>query len=299
MACFMLQRGQSIQENKMAEEHTTVEDNLANSIAMLEQILEVMPQDADALRAVYSAYRKVGQDERAFEYLSRIIDVYIGSDDKSLLPFIQAELDHFEVTNPSEVAAQHARLRTLNNSNATLDIHSEPPFSSDSVAPELTGKQEADISEEIALAWRLYEENQLSQEEYSSVLHDLTEVSSKELDVPVSVLHVLHDRGFTQMNRVINYMSSRSGVPCITLSGYEISEAVAAAIPVEISAHDGALPFAVLGDDLLVAVLNPFNHMLVDKVESLIGNRCRTFLVDPEDYDLALGRLRSLSDKAA
>ena len=284
----------------MAEEYTTVDENLANSIAMLEQILEVMPQDADALRAVYSAYRKVGQDKEAFDYLCRIIDVYISSGNEDLHLFIQTELDHYESQFPSEVAAQSERIGTKDDTPVhgagdaveTVDV-------SNQTVPGMPGKQDTDISEEIALAWRLYEDNQISQEEYSSVLHDLTEVSSKELDVPVSVLHVLHDRGFTQMNRIMNYMSTRSGVPCINLSGYEISEEVAMALPLEVSAHDGALPFAFMGENLLVAVLNPFNNMLVEKSESAFGNRCRTFLVEPEDYDLTLVRLRALIGKAA
>jgi len=279
----------------MSEQHmTTVEENLANSIAMLEQILEVMPQDADALRAVYSAYRKIGEDAQAFDYLNRIIEVYLGGGDRSLKGFIAAELAHYENVFPSEVSAQNARMRIATDSSTVgLDEHG-----SYKETTATSAKHEADIGEELALAWRLYEESQLSQEEYSSVLHDLTEVSSKDLDVPVSVLHVLHDRGFTQMNRVMNYLSNRSGVPCIQLTGYEFTEDVSTALPFSIPEHEGALPFAFLGNDLLVAVLNPYNNLLVDKVESVSGNRCHTYLVDPEDYDMALGRLRTMVGKS-
>ncbi len=282
----------------MTEQQATAEQNLANSISMLEQILEVMPQDSDALRAVYSAYHKTGQDEQAFEYLGRIIGVYLGGGDDELLHFIRTELDHYAAAFPSEVAAHQARLRGVDVS----EIVSEDVERPKSVPRQSTtdaGKQEVDISEELALAWRLYEENQLTQEEYSSVLHDLTEVSSKQLNVPVSVLHVLNDRGFTQMKRIMNYLSTRSGVPCITLSSYELSEEVSTALPTEISAHNGALPFAFLGNDLLLAVLNPFNNSLVDKVESICGHHCHTYLVEPEDYDLALGRLRAVAERAS
>lgn len=280
----------------MAEaQTTTMGDNLADSIAMLEQILEVMPQDSDAIKALYSAYLKTGKSEQAFEYLNRLIDVCIGGDDGSQLSFIQRELSHFEDVFPSEVSAQHARLRMLADTASTSTMGKSFSTSDDRAAAAPAG--EADISEELALAWRLYEEGQLSQEEYSSVLHDLTEVSSKVLDVPVSVLHVLNDRGFTQMSRLMTHLSSRSGVPSIMLSNFELSEDVACALPIELSAHDGALPFAFFGDDLLVGVLNPFNNALADKVESIGGHRCHTYLVDPEDYDLALGRLRTLAAK--
>jgi tetratricopeptide (TPR) repeat protein len=280
----------------MAEAQSVIGENLADSIAMLEQILEVMPQDADAIKALYSAYRKTEKNEEAFEYLNRLIDVCIGNDDISQLVFIQKELSHFDEIFPSEVAAQHTRLSMLADVQAPAGKSASLPVQEKSSSTGIHSK-EADISEELALAWRLYEEGQLEQEEYSSVLHDLTEVSSKVLDVPVSVLHVLHDRGFTQMTRLMNHLSSRSGVPALTLANFELSEDLAQVLPIELAAHDGALPFAFLGDDLLVGVLNPFNNSLADKVESITGHRCHTYLVDPEDYDLALGRLRTFTAK--
>lgn len=271
----------------------TMEANLSDSIAMLEQILEVMPHDADALQALYGAYRKLGQDSNSFEYLNRLIDVCISEHDNSLLSFIREELVHYEELYPSEVAAQSTRLRVLADSEVEAG-----QVEAAQGTTEKKAAQEADISEELALAWRLYEEGQLSQEEYSSVLHDLTEISSKEIEVPVSVLHVLHDRGFTQTNRILNYLSSRSGVPCINLSHFEPNDEIACALPMEFAAHEGALPFGMLGEDLLVGVLNPFNHVLVEKVEAAANQRCHTYLVESEDYDQALGRLRSLARKS-
>lgn len=280
----------------MAEAQSVIEESLADSIAMLEQILEVMPQDADAITALYSAYCKTGKTEEAFEYLSRLIDVCIGGDDTSQIAFIRSELARFENDYPSEVSAQNARLRMLED--AVVPSGKGRYVPSEESPSSGMGSKEKDISEELALAWRLYEEGQLTQEEYSSVLHDLTEVSSKVLDVPVSVLHVLNDRGFTQINRLMNHLSNRSSVPAVLLSNFELSEEVAKALPIELAAHDGALPFAFLGDDLLIGVLNPFNHLLVEKVESISGHRCHTYLVGPEDYDLALGRLRTLALKS-
>ncbi len=278
----------------MGEPNQRISGSLADSIAMLEQIIEVMPQDADTLRALYHAYCQGGVRPRAFEYLNRLVDVATEAGGAEIKSFVQAELASFEGDYPSEVAAQIARLRTL--AKATAAMPKPSPVAPSSLAAKMKAR-DADISEELSLAWRLYEENQLSQEEYSSVLHDLTEVSSKNLDVPVSVLHVLSDRGFTQMNRIMNHLSTRSGVPCLSLANFELAEPVSAVLPMDIPAHDGALPFAFFGNDLLVGVLNPFNKVLLEKVEEAAGHRCHTFLVAPEDYDKALGRLRALVTK--
>jgi hypothetical protein len=272
---------------------TDPDQNLADSIAMLEQILEVMPQDIDALKALYTANFKNHNVERSFEYLSNILDIAARKGDAPLVEYIQNELPRFESTHPTEVAAQRARIRTL---IGVRRIHEGITRASDKLASEQAGNQqeEADIGEELAFAWKLYEENQLSQDEYSSILHDLTEVSSKDLDMPISVLHVLNDRGFANSNRIMNHASLRSGVPYISIGNFEIDAKAANALPFIYPRHEGALPFGFVGNDLLVAVLNPFNHALVDSAEKESGHRCHTFLVDPADYNEALGRLKSM-----
>ncbi len=275
----------------MADEKQPMDSDLADSIAMLEQILEVMPQDAMALKALYNAYSQCGLRDRAFEYLGLLADVAYAGNDAETLRFVVRHMKEFEEEYPSETAAHLARIRTL-ASSATEASEAPQTAASSSAATD------ADISEELALAWRLYEENQLSQEEYSSILNDLTEVSSKELDVPISVLHVLGDRGFSQMNRIMNYLSSRSGIPCISLSNFELSEQVGSVLPLDVAAHGGALPFGFFGNDLLVAVLNPFNSVLMDKVETSSGHRCHAYLVSPADYDAALDKLRGMDASA-
>ena len=268
------------------DNHNAMDQDLQDSIDMLKQILEVMPNDLEALKALYKAYRQSKNSRSAFEYLKQLAEVGIAQQDKSALIFTQQEIAHFSPNYPEEVNALQEELDAFSGTQTAV-----------APAPTEQGQPKTvkDISEELALAWRLYEENQLCQEEYSSVLHDLTEVSSKELNVPASVLHVLYDRGFTQMNRIMNYLSTRSGVPGITLSNFEISEEAAGLLPIHFPAHKGALPFGTMGDDLLLAVLNPFNYALLEEVETVGGRRCHTYLVDPEDYDLTLAKIRALT----
>lgn len=271
----------------MGKDKHASDDDLNDSVAMLEQILEVMPDDIMALKALYNAYRQCDRHEQAFEYLGMLADVAYKNKDSETTEFVVKQLPDFEDQFPVEVSAHIVRLQEVFG-GAEL---SDAPASDKAPSPSA----DVEISEELALAWKLYEENQLSQEEYSSVLHDLTEVSSKEVDVPISVLHVLNDRGFVQMNRIINYLSSRSGVPCISILNFELSKKMVEVLPLEISARDGALPFGFFGNDLLVAVLNPFSNVLIDMVEKVGGHRCHTYLVSAEEYDIALGKLRGLA----
>jgi len=270
-------------------EKDTINEELQDSITMLEQILEVMPEDLLALKGLYSAYLQKGQREKALNYLSRLASVAIETRDNETAAYVLKEYKKFEGEHSGDVSSQIARLQALIT-----------PQNVDSVATPEQDRgekpilQESDLSEELALAWRLYEEGQLSQEEYSSVLHDLTEMSSKKINVPVSVLHVLNDRGFIHMNRIMNHMSKKSNVPCLSLVGFDIPEETLALLPKNIVCHEGALPFGEIGEGLLIAVLNPFNKKLLERVETVTGRRCYTYLVAPEEYDRILEKVRPL-----
>jgi hypothetical protein len=58
-----------------------------------------------------------------------------------------------------------------------------------------------DITNELALAWNLLQAGILSQEEYSNVVHDLSENSSKNVQVRCRLCMYVHDRGFKASRR--------------------------------------------------------------------------------------------------
>ena len=272
-------------------DNTQVDQDLLDGIAMLEQILEVMPDDQEALKALYNAYCQAGQRDRAAEYIGKLADVVYSNNDLDAVDFVIEELRSFTEEFPGEVVSRLARLQAL---NAQKDEGSP-------TRGKQTGSSsspEADVGEELTLAWKLYEEGQLSQEEYSAALHDVTEISTKEIDVPSTLLHVLYDRGFPHMNRLINHLSARSGVPCIALRNFEFTPQLATVFPIELVAHDGVLPFGFFGEDLQVAILNPYNGHSLKEAERISKRRCHPYLVHPDDYDTALAKLRELAQYA-
>ena len=275
----------------MSENAQQVDQDLVDGIAMLEQILEVMPDDQEALKALYNAYCQAGQRDRAAEYIGKLADVVYSNHDLDAVDFVIEELRSFTEEFPGEVVSRLARMQALN-------AQKEESTPSNKTQTGTSSTTETDVTEELALAWKLYEEGQLSQEEYSAALHDVTEISTKEVDVPSTLLHVLYDRGFAHMNRVVNHLSARSGVPCIALRNFELSPALATVFPLELASHDGVLPFGFFGDDLQVAVLNPYKESLLKKASKLSNRRCHPYLVHPDDYDAALTKLRELAQSA-
>ena len=270
----------------MADETKKEEpEQLEQVVETLEQILEVMPEDYFTLHTLYETFIKLEQPEKAFEYLARLAGFVTRSQNEEGVNFVLQQYEALGDLGP-EIEGRKAQLRTLQ-----IKLAGESPEQ----AAEAGGEAPAvaqDIEAEMVLAWDLYQEEQLTQEEYSNVLHDLTEMSSRAVGVPVTVLHVLHDRQFSRFERLMTHLCSQSGIPIISLSSYEENEEFNEALPLDFMTRRGVLPFAGIGDDLLVAVLNPFDKALVSQAEEAAEKRCHPYLVSPDEYDRRLAQIK-------
>ncbi len=275
----------------MAEEAKKEEsEQLEQVVETLEQILEVMPEDYFTLHTLYETFIKLEQPGKAFEYLARLADFVTCSQNEEGIHFVLQQYEALGDLDP-EIEGRKAQLRALR-----AELAGEPV----AVASDRAGDAPAvarDIEAEMALAWDLYQQEQLTQEEYSNVLHDLTETSSRSVGVPVTVLHVLHDRQFSRFERLMTHLCSQSGIPIISLSSYEENEDFNEALPLDFMTRRGVLPFAGIGDDLLVAVLNPFDKMLVSQAEDAAGKQCHPYLVSPDEYDRRLTQIKKALDR--
>lgn len=274
----------SVMENQEEFGQQVSRDELLNTVSMFEQILQVMPTDPIALRALYKAHRQLDHTEKAFEYLMRWVEEAIEGQDAENAGFLLEQLkEGFPDRITEELQPRLEELQRL----AGLVGGDE--------ASETERSGSSDLDHELALAWRLYQDGKLTQEDYSNVLHDLTEMSSREVDTPVTVLYVLHDRTHKQLTRIVNYLCETSGKACIALANFVMDDELSGALPREFLLHRGAVPFARLEETWLLGVLNPFNEDLVADAERLLKAPCRTYVVAPQDYDLFLARFNTPS----
>ncbi len=276
----------------MVDEVKTEEpEQLEQVVEALEQILEIMPEDYVTLHTLYETFIKLEQPKKAFEYLARLADFAIRSKNEEGVLFALQQYDELGELGP-EGDGQKAQLRALQAEREGISGHG-----SSSKRKETTAQGSQNLEAEMALAWDLFQDEQLAEEEYSNVLHDLTEMSSRTIRVPLTVLHVLHDRQFSRFERLMSYLCTKSGVPIIALSSFEENKKVQDALPLAFLTQRGVLPFAVIADDILVAVLNPFDKMLIREAEQAAKKRCHPYLVSPEEYDKRLAMVkRNLED---
>lgn len=272
----------------MADETKTEEiKQLEQVVETLEQILEVMPEDYSTLHTLYETFIKLQQPEKAFEYLDRLADFSTRTQNQEGVVFVLQQYDALEDPG-SEVEGRKAQLRAL----LTVTPDGEPAAEESKVEGGAEAPATPDIDAEMALAWDLYQDEQLTQEEYSNVLHDLTEMSSRSVGVPLTVLHVLHDRQFSRFERLMTYLCEKTEIPIISLASYEENEDLNGVLPLKFLTQRGVLPFAAIGEDLLVAVLNPFDKARLGDAEKAAGRHCHPYLVPPNEYDERLALVK-------
>jgi hypothetical protein len=242
----------------------------------------------EAIAAASDAYEQLGDLSKAASHLVRLADLVVAQKDHRLAASTLKKLSPLGST--PEILKARGDLEAL--------LKSEPVQTAPA-APAPSPRRTMDVTREVSLAWDLLQAKEISQEDYSAVVHDLTENSMKMLDVPVSVLHALHDRNFKNIERVIAYLSKASGKPFVALAFFDIPKDTFKTLPLDMAARRGALVFEVMGTDALVAILNPYDQELQEDVKRATGKRCHFFLVSSVDFDTALANYRKTLAPAA
>jgi len=154
------------------------------------------------------------------------------------------------------------------------------------------GYTPANITDEIDLAFRLQEQGLLTDEEYASLVKDLSEMASSKHREPVSVLHALESRHHKNLESILTYIAQTARAPYISLACFAMRAELLPILPEEFIISHGALPFETLGREVLVAVMNPLSPGIKSDIEKKTGQPCHLFLARASEFEEARTRLR-------
>jgi hypothetical protein len=277
-----------------------LETEVWSAIAAFEQILEAIPNDRASLDALSNTYEQIGDHTKAKEYMLRLGDVLLDEHDadeaRDLVshikpyaddPEVKALIDRIEKLGPVET-------RSPEVAAAGPVVPAEKPKSGERVRMSFS------MQDELAFAWNLLEAKELTQEEYSSVVQDLTEMSSVDSATTVSVLHVLEGRAFKSLEKVMAFVSKECGTPIISLSCFDLKPEATSLLSSDFMLKRGAMVFELLGTDALAVVMNPYDRQLRKDVEGTTGKKCHFFMTLASEFDKCLEALiKGNADQAA
>lgn len=297
------------------KEKQDLEAEVWNAITAFEQILEAMPNDRASLEALSHAYEQIGDLTKAKEYFVRLGNVLLDEGDAGAGGDLLGRLRSY-AADDAEVAELVAKMEAAGGAPAPAEAGSaveaiEPGVAE--VAPDAMAAAEApkpkkkapqvstafNMAEELAMAWNLMEANELTQEEYASVVQDLTEMSAGDSTATISVLHVLEARGFKHIEKVIAYLAENCTTPFVSLENFDLTWDAAKIVPREFMLRRGAIVFELLGKDALAVVMNPYDKQLRKDVETLADRKCHFYITMPSDFDKACEDARELEEEQA
>jgi len=282
-----------------------LEAEVWNAITAFEQILEAMPNDRASLEALSHAYEQIGDLTKAKEYFVRLGEVLLEEGDAAAGIGLLERLRSF-AADDADVAALAAKLEVLGGGASSSSPATEALAADLSPAMPVAVTEEPqkkvpqvsmafNMSEELAMAWNLMEAEKITQEEYASVVQDLTEMSAGDSSATISVLHVLEARGFKHLEKVVAYLAENCTTPFVSLSNFELTWEAASIVPREFMLKRGAMVFDVIGRDALAVVMNPYDKQLRKDVETLAGRRCHFYITLPTDFDKACETTQELA----
>ncbi len=270
-----------------------MEEEVWSAISAFEQILEAMPNDRASLEALSHAYEQIGDLTRAKEYLVRLGNVLLDEADvdaagellEKLRPHIAEDpeakelVGRIEELGPSQLQSKRlSKVEEMGTAGPPMG-YSAPTFN---------------MADELSFAWSLMEANQITQEEYASVVQDLTEMSTGETDATVSVLHVLESRQFKHLDRIVGCVAQEHGTPIVTLSSFDLQYEAVSLLADDFMTTRGAMVFELLSKHALAVVMNPSDKQLLNDVISMAQRPCHFFLTLPSEFDRALIRAKDI-----
>jgi hypothetical protein len=279
------------------------ENEVWEAIFAFEQILDVMPDDRSSLEALIHAYAHVGDQVKAQEYLVRYGHVLVNQGDHEAARELSEQLG--PLRGDANVSALLDRLEMLLGAQSTDDMIIGGGESVEDAAPAepveeaLTWGDVFEVSDELQLAWQLFDSGEMSQDDYATVVQDLSDMASASSEVTVSVFHVLDARTSKALGKLLGYVAQDAPAPLVSLECFEAPLATIDQIPRSFMLRHGVMLFDQLGEEGMLVMMNPYNTRLRDYVQNHLGMTCHVYTCEPQEFDGALSRLAHRATEAA
>jgi len=265
------------------------EVSVFEAIQTFETILEVFPEDVSALESLALAYEQAGDAAKGREKYLQLARIWAAQGEWNRVRPIARHLLERQAED------QEARA-LLQEAKAVLGEEEEPepatPVSSD---PQRTvSKLEVDLRGELELAWFLLQNNVINQDQYEKAIESLTESRMNPgVSASLSLLQELQVQEWIDMDKIIDFLAQEAGMPFIDLRSFEIDLDTVSAIPLDQCRRAGVLAFEKMGDEYMVALMNPVDPEIRKAIREFLGTQVHYFLTSPDMFQAALTNIET------
>jgi len=262
---------------------------LEEGIAYFEKMLQLTPDDRVTLQFLCVAYGQIGELEKQRRALVSYAGVLLKEKDFDEAQTLVEQLEKY--TEPDARAAI-LRIRAAQLPQQAAEPPKEDP-ATNATGNKTTTAVYIAIKAEKKLARHLAECKIIDEAAADAIQDRLTALADVQGCFLVSTLSEIEKENTATAEAVSAFLADETGAPPIPIETFPAIGELSQNLPDSIVRVRGVLPFAKLGDTLLVATLNPFDDALKKQVESAAGSPCRFYIANPRTMETTLDRIFS------
>jgi hypothetical protein len=277
-----------------------VDPKMIEAIAFFEGMLQTMPKDRTALEYLAVAYEQTKQKDKRRDVLVRLVDVLLMESDYKNAKAIAEHLKAFHDFMPAMLAIERvAALAELDDVSDTTQT-GVPPVPGTAFTPAKPTKEwpadvhslsHASASAEMDLVWFWHDNEYLPKDFCMDIMNALTERPVTDTPLLVSALAILDEHHPEYTDPVMEKMQRTCNIPPIPVELFEPTPAALHTLTPLFCTVKGVLPFALMGNELLVSLLNPMNEELKHEILDRSGRVCHFFLAHPKSWQSLFSKI--------
>lgn len=277
----------------MAEENQKFDPKLEEGIAYFEKMLQVMPEDRTTLEFLCVAYGQVNEPQKQRKALISLANILLKENELESADRIAERLAQYR---EPDAQAMVLRIRAAHGPHAEpTSLQKSVPAGMDEPSSRQGNTHTAAvltaIKAEKELLYLLVARKVIDETISDDIQRRLMELANTPGCLLVSALSQLEKDSTGTGELAVSVVADESGAPPIPLETFTISEELLMSLPESIVRVRGVLPFAKLGDTLLIATLNPLDAALKHQVEASVGCPCKFYTAHPRTMEELLDRL--------
>ncbi len=256
---------------------------LAEGVAYFEQMLQIMPEDRTTLEFLVVAYDQLGRHEDGQRSLVSLAKILIKDRD---IEALEGLLPRLESSDLEEAKAIALKVRTM--VAPAPDLKPEAPREL-TLEEQISDVSRAAVAAENALVDSLLADGVMNAESAKTLREHVAATPTGGRVFLVSALQILEKENPELAERCIAHLADVHSVPPIPLSAFDVPRDLVGKFPALTLRIRGVVPFATLGTQALVVLLNPADQKLKDELCAVMP--CRFYLADASSVEATLQKL--------
>lgn len=265
----------------MADDNDTMRAKLGEGIAYFEKMRQAMPDDRTTLEFLSVAYGQIGDEAKCCDALVSLARVLLRERDFDSAERIAERLGKYD-----DPAAKAMMVKVMAARAPTPDLTPEEPSKEG-----ISGTYGAAVKAEVNLVKILQGRRLIDDALAETLTKKISEHPGSGRFFLISTLTFLERENSPTAEKAIALIADATSAPPIPLEAFDIQPELARTIPESYVRVRGTIPFARLGDTLLVGMLDPFDDLMKRETAAAAGCPCRFYTVEPAAVDNVLERL--------